>query len=963
MSKNRRHSVKRENIQIQPEALKYRTLSKLYPLSRPQIKEKLLEYKSITNKKDKKLEFYNLDEEFLFALIQPIFLLDKQKMHNTITRLIFNSKLITKLEGDLEKKESLNSSMNDFIKNLIYRRFERDEILYHTGEIDNKFYFVIKGRISELKPKRIEMEMSLDDYILYLIDLKNRQEIVLLNRIIKLNSNVVPIKSIEDIKKVNTIIFKKKLETLITSEEPDNISDNNELELFFKEYFQNFETYNMSKKKLKKLIINRGKIILGVLNTEWDDYVLEHCKLTSDENLFFESFEALFKINKYKFLCYKFEYNEEYIDNDYFGDFSLDEDRVTRNETVRFEEDTTIALINMDEYVDVISPQKKIEKKNDIMRLNTSFCFKEISERIFKRNYYDMFIKKQYSRNTLVFNSGSEANSLIFIKKGKLSLQLNCSLIELNNLIKLIYQKLTNVSGPDESYQKKILSKGYLNELEYLYLNDPSFINMRAHDNAFKIELEKKRNFQIAVFSDSEMLGLEEIYLKIPHFAKAVVAAEKLYFNELNVKKFNVILHNEMGLIKESYIQVSINRILSLLERLHNIKQNYVNMAKLRTNADSSNIQTIPKKLNVEYHFNISNRKLNINNNKTSIPQINLATKNIDNNKNEENDVKVLFKKNKINSSKRKSYTKKTHFVKSAKKMRNKSLILELDVNNKERAKSGKFNDLNKIIEEDEDEENKKKKKKISNIILIGNRKVNIKNLRRELNELKLIKDIDENKDNAKNTIDDINKTQTNIIEKNNYNKIENKKIIIINKEKMNEIKSQILKKEKLSIKIPENENFTKSNNNNYSILDMSIINNYSSRINKMFPLPFIPTNPNLFKNKKLTYLNLLTQNNIKEKNAKIIQTIPSNSENENSKLNVLPKIEQNNKLNRYLNISSNSNRSNSISNRNKYNGKIPDIVKNFYLEKKQKGCIPLIVNKRSNTLFLRKYHKKYNDN
>ena len=486
---------------------------------------------------------------------------------------------------------------------------------------------------------------------------------------------------------------------------------------------------------------------------------------------------------------------------------------------------------------------------------------------------------------------------------------------------------------------------------------------MRAHDNAFKIELEKKRNFQIAVFSDSEMLGLEEIYLKIPHFAKAVVAAEKLYFNELNVKKFNVILHNEMGLIKESYIQVSINRILSLLERLHNIKQNYVNMAKLRTNADSSNIQTIPKKLNVEYHFNISNRKLNINNNKTSIPQINLATKNIDNNKNEENDVKVLFKKNKINSSKRKSYTKKTHFVKSAKKMRNKSLILELDVNNKERAKSGKFNDLNKIIEEDEDEENKKKKKKISNIILIGNRKVNIKNLRRELNELKLIKDIDENKDNAKNTIDDINKTQTNIIEKNNYNKIENKKIIIINKEKMNEIKSQILKKEKLSIKIPENENFTKSNNNNYSILDMSIINNYSSRINKMFPLPFIPTNPNLFKNKKLTYLNLLTQNNIKEKNAKIIQTIPSNSENENSKLNVLPKIEQNNKLNRYLNISSNSNRSNSISNRNKYNGKIPDIVKNFYLEKKQKGCIPLIVNKRSNTLFLRKYHKKYNDN
>ena len=89
----------------------------------------------------------------------------------------------------------------------------------------------------------------------------------------------------------------------------------------------------------------------------------------------------------------------------------MDEDKVIRNETVRFEEDTTIAFIGVEEYIDIISPQKKIEKKNDIMRLNNSFCFKEISERIFKRNYYDMFIKKHCSKNSIIFNPDTKSNS------------------------------------------------------------------------------------------------------------------------------------------------------------------------------------------------------------------------------------------------------------------------------------------------------------------------------------------------------------------------------------------------------------------------------------------------------------------------------------------------------------------------------------------------------------------------
>lgn len=123
------------------------------------------------------------------------------------------------------------------------------------------------------------------------------------------------------------------------------------------------------------------------------------------------------------------------------------------------------------------------------------------------------------------------------------------------------------------------------------------------------------------------------------------------------------------------------------------------------------------------------------------------------------------------------------------------------------------------------------------------------------------------------------------------------------------------------------------------------------------------PINPKIFHNKKSIYLNIFSQNNINENDSKIIQTLQNRVEQENSKLNILPKIEPKIRSDRYLNNSINSNSIINNSNRSRFNGKIPDIVKNFYLEKKQKGCIPLIVNKRSNTIFLRKYHKKYNDN
>ena len=450
------------------------------------------------------------------------------------------------------------------------------------------------------------------------------------------------------------------------------------------------------------------------------------------------------------------------------------------------------------------------------------------------------------------------------------------------------------------------------------------------------------------------MVGLEEVYLNIQHYAKALVLCDKIYYNELPINKFKYIYKNEMRLIRESYVQVSVNRILSLLKRLYDIKQNFLGMAKIRNNTDSKqfydNIVEISKS---EHIFNNSNidKKLNINNNRTTIPQINLVNKSINN-----NDIK--------NEVKKKVTLKSAKPVKSAKKIKNIKLKLEINKDNKERAKSGK---LEEKSEHNLDEDDFKKiKKKVNNTIVIGNKKINIKHLRKEIDDYKYIKE-----ENSKilKSIDEniINQRQINLtksFEEKNNNTISYKKRLNEDKEKINNLKSK-----NLNISINANENNKiKSKKDNYLLLNMNncnTINNYSNRIYLNIPMSISPVDTKIYHELKSKYYNSTTENiiNINKNNVKEVQTITNNPNIENSKLNFLPRIEPRFKSNENIRKHLNSNNINTSLNINHLSEKIPQIVKNYYLQKKQKGCIPLIVNKKSNTIFLRKYHKKYNEN
>ena len=996
-------------------------IKNIYPKAKTHSKVIKLEDKINTPRNEKKGDIYELNKEFLFALIQPVFLLDKQKMYNTISTLIKNSKLSQKIEKESDIKDNTNNLITTFVQNLSFKKIDKENILFYTGETDYKFYFIIKGSMSQLKAKKHHLKMPFVEFISYLIELQRNNENYILNNVLLSNSKDIPIKSVDVIQRLNTIIFKKKLIEKISLE---TITNNNELEAFFKEYYQDFSSHLLSKKELKKLEKNKNKIIMGAVNREWDDYIIEKCHPNSDDLLLFEPFEEIYKDNNHSYIIYIYEINANYGPGSYFGDFSLEEVKTVRNETIRADEDTFLGYITNDEYVNIVSPRRKIEKRKEINLLNNSHFFKNISERIFKKNYYEMFIKKAYSMKTILFNSGSRPKSLIFLKKGKISLVLNCSIIEMHNLIQLIYIKLNKISWPYDTFQKKILTKENLKAIEKKFFNEPILQKMKTFNKIFKLELEKKRKFQIALFSDVEIIGLEEIYLKIPYIAKGIVVSEKIVFHELPLDKFNIILQDEIRNITESYVTCAINRVLSLMERLNNLKQNFINIARIKSEAASSdnNIKSINNSFdsNKEYNMNkknknsvlnninpVKNNRLNINNSKTLIPTL-FTTKINDEfrNKSDSTDKERSHKNSRVNSTKfrtekksaftrkkyyhdtahssyrKKSSVKNVNNLKSANRTRDNKFTLEKNELS-ERAGSVKLSELLKRIK---NEKMGKTPKRKNDYIIIGNNKISINILKKKMNEYKTFNDFNENKNlNESKDIKTIFSSDT------DYIKIEEqyKSQILSKEQNMENNKEKNINSIKTNDTSINNKNYKSIINTNeqsgikdrHTSIDLHVSQfNKINKINytKLLINPISPMSINNFntrnlksiKNKKVLNIGkininkkVITTSNTSNNLSIINQTSNTNTNtnnNDTSIMSILPKIQQKPKFTEYIFKTSISNKKNY--NKKVKNERIPEIVKEYYSQIRRGGYIPLITNKESNTIFLRKYHKKYKD-
>ena len=955
----------------------------------------------------------SLSEVFLQNLIKRPCPLNKSKIISVISKFIQNTSLIQKIQKEIQsnKKFNINELSIMCAEILNYIELKKGKVLFRIGDIGDRFYFILSGKICILKLKELKnIQLNYYEYIDYLMFLIKKKENYIFNEVIKKNENILRINTELEVKSIYKVLVLRKLKQKIIHQSISNIDS---LNTYIEKLGCKLEDFDIQIDELEQIENNK---LLKNKEREWNNYLLKKCKPAFSDLLVFEPYESKF-INeeKHSIICYCYEPFLFLGKGLFFGDFALDSEINKRNATIRAEEDTILGFLKSVDYVNIFAPKRKLEKLKEIAFLYNNYFFGNINSRVFEKNYFHLFSPHEYLRNNILFIFGSNQKSLIFLKEGKVSLELKSSIIDLHNLIKYLWDNIYSNKWYKllNKYQKNELIPSHIENKIKEYINEPIFISLKVYGEQFTNEMNKVKNYQISMLTNNEIIGLEEIYLNIPYIMKGTVVDNKINCYEITKEHINKFLSEEKQILFP-FVKASVNKIISLIERLQNFKINGINMIKTKFEKDYFDFIKIHEDEN----------QLNYNNNYNKINEIETEKERISN--------KNRIRNNNLNKNQSKTLNK---IILNDKNNIEKKLLLNKIKNNGYKSPFRLFStNLIPAINLIKSKQQKINKKDYN---FTPNNKINIniiKPLSKEelhINENNFSKNDSEinnksmdnkieNKanNNSENKNNISNSTSTDIMPTSSENNINSSNRKINNNKTINELKKELKKINVIEFENNEIINLNNGYNNiskrSYSFNDLlkndelkkikDIKKRHYSKLG-IFNLSYVPLNilspkgrllqrshSSIFKNnnsiskiikpysnkkKIFSFCNLY----IKKINKKELEEKNEKDNNEKEKINNIwygiktngikniNNININKELSKYF-IKQELNHNENIYKKEKiYNlindNKIkkslsPDVIKNYYKEIKKRGYSSFIHNKEYNTIFNRKYKRKY---
>ena len=531
-----------------------------------------------------------LTKKFLEELVKISNISHKVKLVEIISKVVKNSKLMEKIEDDHKNPRKINPDELSMAcaKKFTFKKYNKGEIIFRIGDDGDKFYYILGGKATILKIREIpNIFLSIVEYINYCIYLLKAKEKYLFQEVIRKNYEVLKVTSEEEITTLYRILFKG---SLINNVNQHLVYNNKTLEDFFDSNDQEMKDYNLDIRELEILEINKNNRV-PLSYVQWKNYVMKSCEFTTNELVYYEQFHKLLNDGqKKKISCLVYESLLCLGSGTYFGDSALDSEANKRNATIRAEEDTYLACLRSNDYLNIIAPKRRYERMKAIAFLFNTFFFDQINPHIFERNYFHLFYLKEYPKNTVLFNYGVNPSHLFLIKEGQISLDLKMSILEIHKLIKFLYSHIVGheyFKSLNRSKKAEILPRETVTEI-YKYMNEPRLDRIKMQNYLFVKEMNRTQNFRLTILMNVEALGLEEIFMKIPYLMKAT-ALEKVVCYELAVEKIDIMLRDEKQ-IRISYLKKSVKKILSLIERLQSIKKNCVEMATSKFNSKNDSL-------------------------------------------------------------------------------------------------------------------------------------------------------------------------------------------------------------------------------------------------------------------------------------------------------------------------------------------------------------------------------------
>ena len=549
---------------------------------------------------------------FFKEIVKPTCTIPKSEIDIIISKFIKNTPLIYKLNQDYqsEKKHSLSSLSLICAKRFCFKQFDQGDIIYKIGDIEEAFYFILYGKISVLKFKEInDCYMTYQEYFEYLWNLNENKEEYLLNEVIKKNYEIVKINNYDEFIKIYNVYFSLSLKEKLISNEFNTID---ELKDYFISHHQTFEIFDINENYLKNLWFKKHN------NNETDliNFITQKTQPTSNDLQLFEKYNYLLSssLSEQPFTQIIYEQSTFFKAGDCFGDFtsSLDEKKATQ--TIRCESECIVAMLLYDEYMNILYPQREDNRQKDLCFLYDNFFFQEISFQTFDSNYFSLFNQCNETRNYILYEEGNQTKDLFFLKEGILHSEITCSIIDLHNLIKCIYEKLLVLNRflvfPINI--NKILSKSQIAEIKK-YSNDPELASLQTQRKNFVMEMYKVKTFDLSIIAGKDVLGIEELFLNTKYLNSVKVISQKASFYRLSKSKLENLLKEEKACLY-FIIQLSIQKLIYFIERLHHIKRNVIDIALYNSKLEEEQAQ----KVNNAIIYNDSNvlkikQKLNKN--------------------------------------------------------------------------------------------------------------------------------------------------------------------------------------------------------------------------------------------------------------------------------------------------------------------------------------------------------------
>ena len=257
---------------------------------------------------------------------------------------------------------------------------QKDTIICLNGQIGDKFYLIFNGLVAVLVPIEYKMFLRIEDFIIYLENLKKNNEFDLIHRSIMSNRKLIS-------DKYSKIIL---------------------------EY-----------EKICSMTVNLTKFKSETI--DWKNYIERLIPKGIKKNS--ESLE--FTLWKYHYVC-------DLETGKNFGDVALKDDSKRRTATIITLKESYFGTLKKDIYQSCIKDALEKIRRANIDSITSSKLFKNYGHDSFEMNFYNFFKYMTFDKGSYLFKQGEKRKEIFFIKNGELKAEIYGNCEYLNNIIKTL---------------------------------------------------------------------------------------------------------------------------------------------------------------------------------------------------------------------------------------------------------------------------------------------------------------------------------------------------------------------------------------------------------------------------------------------------------------------------------------------------------------------------------------------